>query len=257
VKGELQGHVLVASVRLCQMGPDCGEGDSVPVLLVINPYERVLSGLVRLPNGCTSPALKDSYQVLLKSTAPQPQDDSRDGDGDGEPEEAAAPVAPAAPAPAPAQDPAGSIAQARKDAPPTVEEGQRLLQSGNHMAAQALFEQVLAADARNVAAVVGLAASQLGLGDVDAALKTLERVRNTNRPDVYLWTAYAHLKDRNRVRARESLRKAMEVGWAPGNRPAEAVPETALRDDIEALMQQRNRKRTPGRESPGSGNPSP
>ena len=141
--------------------------------------------------------------------------------------------------------------------PVSLEEGQRLLLSGNYLAARSIFEQVVEADARNAAAVVGLAACQLGLGEVDGALKSLESVKVSTRPDVHLWTAYAHLRDRSRARARESLRKAMDLGWAPGNRPAEAVPEAALRDDIEALLQQRNRKRTSGRESLGSGSSSP
>ncbi|WP_241759477.1 tetratricopeptide repeat protein [Pyxidicoccus parkwayensis] len=255
VKGEVQGHVLVGSVLLCQAGPECAERASLPVLLVINPYDRVVSGLVRLPKGCTSPALKDGLQVYLKSTAPQ--DDSRDGEA--EPEESAAPTAPV-PAAAPAKVvPVSPVGQARSDAPPSLEEGQRLLQAGNHAAAQSLFQRLLAVDERNAAAVVGLAASQLGLGDVDGALKSLERVKTSTRPDVHLWTAYAHLRDKNRIRARESLRKAMDMGWGPGgNRPAEAVPEAALRDDIEFVQQQRNnRKRTPGRESLGAGSPSP
>jgi Tfp pilus assembly protein PilF len=211
----------------------------------------VLSALVQLPKGCRSPALKDGLLLLLRSSAPP--DESRDGEA--EPDEDAAAPAPesagsaAAVAPARPREPDAGVA--------TVEDGQRHLLSGNHAAAQPIFERVLQTDALNPAATVGLAACQLHQGDVDEAVKTLERARASTRPDVHLWLAYAHLRDRNRLRARESLRKAMELGWAPGNRPAEAVPEAALRNEIESLLQQRNRKRAPSRESLGSGSAIP
>jgi thioredoxin-like negative regulator of GroEL len=184
---------------------------------------------------------------LLRSTAPQ--DDSQDG----EPEEAAAPApkaASAAPAAEARREPTAGV--------PTLEEGQRQLAAGNHAAAQRHFEYVLATDDRNPAAAVGLAACQLELGNVPGALTTLERMRASNRPDVQLWLAYAHLRDKKRPRALAALRRAMELGWAPGNRPAEAVPEAALKEEIEALQQQRNRnKRAPGREALGSGSTIP
>lgn len=247
VTGELQGQVLVGQVLLCQTGPQCAERERHPALLVINSYDRVLSALVQLPKGCRSPALKDGLLLLLRSSAPP--DESRDGEAEPD-EDAAAPAPQAAVAAQPRpREPDAGVA--------TVEDGQRHLLSGNHAAAQAIFERVLQTDALNPAATVGLAACLLHQGDADRALKTLERARASSRPDVHLWLAYAHHKDRNRLRARESLRRAMELGWAPGNRPAEAVPETALRSEIESLLQQRNRKRAPSRESLGSGSSIP
>jgi hypothetical protein len=244
VKGELQGHVLVGRVLLCQMGPSCMEKQSHPALFFINAYDRVLSALVQPPKGCRSPALKDGLLLLLRSTAPQ--DDSQDGEA--EEAEAAAP-SPAAPVAAPRPEPEAGV--------PSLEEAQRQLAAGNHAVALRHFARLAETDDRNPAAVVGLAACQLGLGDVPGALTTLERMRASTRPDVHLWLAYAHLRDRKRPRARDALRRAMDLGWAPGNRPAEAVPEAALREDIEALLQQRNRKRAPGREALGAGSTIP
>lgn len=237
LKGELQGHVLVASVLLCQTGPQCAERESHDVLLVMNPYDRVLSGLVRLSGSCMSPGLVNNSQLVLKSTAAQ--DDAREGEP--EPDEAGTPAPPA-------PDKAAVVVPKPEASSPAVslELGQRQLAAGNPAVARRHFEDALEADARNPAAVVGLAACQLGVGDVAGALKTLEPMRVSTRPDAHLWLAYAHLRDRNRQRSRESLRRAMELGWAPGNRPAEKVPEEALRSDIELLLQQRNRKRSSG-----------
>ncbi len=269
IQGELQAHVLVASVLLCQQGgPQCAEPERYPALIIVNPHDRVLSALIRLREGCTSPALKrDSQQrhiqLLLRSTAPQ--DETRDeaepeSDADAGGEEARAP-APAAPAAIPASaDSAGSVAVARVrelEVPP-LEQAQRQLTAGNHAGAQPLFERVLESDARNPVALVGLAACHLGLGNAGRAVKTLEpAAKASTRPDLHLWLAYAHLRDKKQARARDALRRAMELGWAPGNRPAEAVPEAALRQDIETLMQQRARKRVSGREATGSGSTSP
>ncbi|WP_223753317.1 tetratricopeptide repeat protein [Myxococcus sp. RHSTA-1-4] len=256
ISGELQGNVLVAHVLLCQQGGSaCEERKLHPALVVFNPKDRVLSAMIRLREGCSSPALKGNALVLT-STAPQD-----DGDVEPEPEsEAAKP--PAGGAMAPPAEGVGSaalVAQARRREPeiPPLEEGQRQLLAGNHAAAQTLFTHVLESDARNPEALMGLGASQLGRGDTDGALKTLERARASTRPDVHLWLAYAHFRDGNRGRARESLRKALDLGWAPGNRPLEAVPESALRGEIEILMQQRARKRASGRDSTGSGSTSP
>lgn len=257
ITGEMQGNVLVAQVLLCQEGgAECDARARHPALVVYNPKDRVLSAMIRLREGCRSPALHGNHALVLKATAPQ-----EDGEEEAEPEpEAPRPAAGGALAPSP--DGGGSaalVAQARQREPEVLplEEGQRQLAAGHHAAALKLFTRVLEKDTSNLSAVVGLAASQLGLGDTGGALKTLERARMSPRPDVHLWLAYAHWKDRNRFKARESLRKAMDLGWVPANRPAEAAPEAALREDIEALMPQRTRKRTQGRDSTGSGSPSP
>jgi hypothetical protein len=281
VVGELQGNVLVAHVLLCQVsGSGCEERPFHPALFVVNPQDRVLSTLIRLREGCTSPVLKDNA-LILKSTAPLKE--ARDGESEPESEPEAAPApaasAPASPAsaspasaspasasPAPAAEGAGSaalVAQARRREPevPSLENGQRLLAAGNHAAAQTLFTHVLEKEPRNPAALVGLAASQLGLRDVSGALKTLESARSSSRPEIHFWLAYAYLRAGNRAQARDSLRRAIDRGWVPGSQPGEAMPERVLREelreDFDSLMQQRNRKRAAGREATGSGTPSP
>ncbi|WP_164016983.1 tetratricopeptide repeat protein [Pyxidicoccus trucidator] len=260
ISGELQGNVLVGTVLLCQVGrPECAAREPHPALIFVNPQDRVLSALIRLREGCTSPALKQNLQLFLRATAPQEEAREAEPESDSEPEPESEAGAEEARAPA-ATAPAAGVAQARQQAPEvlTLDEGQRQLAAGNHAAAQPHFEHVLRTDPRNISAVVGLAACQLGRGDADGALKTLEPAAKTSsRPDLHLWLAHAYSMDKNRFRAREVLRKLMDLGWTPGNRPAEAIPETALKADIEAVMQQRSRKRTPGREAIGSGSTSP
>ncbi|NMO17934.1 tetratricopeptide repeat protein [Pyxidicoccus fallax] len=251
-----QGHVLAGHVLVCHQGPPGCEGlKSHPVLFIYNPEDHVLSAMIRNPEGCSSPVLKGNTLVLTSL------DPKRAGGDEVEPEpEAPKPSEGGAQAPSP--DGAGSaalVAQARRREPavPPLEEGQRQLLAGNPAAAQTHFKHVLDKEPRNPAALVGLAACQLGLNDVEVALATLERARQAApaRPEVHLWLAYAHLKDRNRGKARESLRKALDLGWTPGNRPSEAVPETALREEITAVAQQR--KKRAGRDSTGSGSTSP
>lgn len=252
ISGELEGNVLAAHVLLCQKGgPQCEERELHPALIIINPRDRVLSAMIRLREGCSSPALKGNA-LVLKFMAPP------DAKGQDEEAEATRPPAPVAPAAAARGVPDGGPPSAtnRPLEVPSLEEGRRQLAAGNHAAAQAHFKAVLDKEPSSPVALVGLAASQLGLGQVPQALKTLGSA-SPSRPDVHLWLAYAHLKDGKRARARDSLRKAMELGWAPGNRPAEAVPEEALRADIQSLMKERNRKRGALRESTGSGSTTP
>ncbi|MFP2932314.1 tetratricopeptide repeat protein [Pyxidicoccus sp. 3LG] len=261
LSGEFQDNVLVGTLRLCQVGgPDCEPQVQQPVLAIFNPQDRVLSALVRLPAGCGSQALKDNSLLVLKATA-APQVDGREVEAASPEAEDEAPEAGAREAVTPPSEPSSSaaqVAQARKREPevPPLEEGQRQLAAGNHTAAQTLFEHVLEKEPRNPAALVGLAASQLGRNDVAGALRSLGAAKSSTRPDVHLWMAYAHLREGNRFKSREALRRAMDLGWAPGNRPAEAVPELALREDIKQLMQQ-GRKRAPSREPTGSGSTSP
>jgi tetratricopeptide (TPR) repeat protein len=259
ITGEMQGNVLVAQVLLCQEGgAGCEAQVRQPALVIYNPKDRVLSAMIRLREGCKSPALQDNRALVLRATAPQ-----EGGEEEAKPKpEVPKPAAGGALAPSPdAGGSAALVAQERQREPPEVlllKEAQQQLAEGHHAAAQKLFSRVLEKDTSNLSALVGLAASQLGLGDTGGALKTLERARMMSpRPDVHLWLAYAHLKDRNRRKAQESLRKALDLGWRPTNRPTEAAPEAALREDIEALLQQRARKRTQGRDSTGSGSPSP
>ncbi|MFP2964023.1 hypothetical protein ACLEPN_41520, partial [Myxococcus sp. 1LA] len=119
----------------------------------------------------------------------------------------------------------------------------------------------LSRDARNASAVVGLGASQLALNDVARAVKTLEGGKGLGRADVHLWLAYAYQREGSRARARESLRRAFDLGWTPSGRASEAAAEQALREeikDLETLMQQqRTRKRILSRPPAGAGNTTP
>ncbi|MFP2911932.1 hypothetical protein ACLESD_44310, partial [Pyxidicoccus sp. 3LFB2] len=85
ISGELERNVLVASVLLCQAGgPECQPSERHPALIIINTQDRVLSALIRLRAGCTSPALKQNLQLFLKATSPQ--EEARDAEPESEPE---------------------------------------------------------------------------------------------------------------------------------------------------------------------------
>ncbi|MCP3142530.1 hypothetical protein [Pyxidicoccus xibeiensis] len=252
ISGEFQDNVLVGTVLLCQVGPECEARVEYPMLALFNPQDRVLSALVRLAPGCGSSALKGGSLLILRATSPLP--DAREAAApaadEAEPLEVDAPPAP--------ETMTGSVVQARGRLPDASSEGgSRQPAAGESKAAQAVVQGVVERDARSPSAMVGLAASQLSKNDIEGALRSLGSVKSSTRPDVHLWTAYAHHREgTNHGRCRESLRRAMELGWAPRNRPAEAVPERALHEEIRSLMQQ-GRKRAASREPTGSGSTSP
>ncbi len=251
LSGEFQDNVLVGQVLLCQVGPQCEPRVQQPALVVFNPEDGAMTALFRLKDGCRSPVLKNDSFLLLRPLAHE-----------ADATESVRPASAVA-----TSDGAGSSAAqvaaglGRQGEAPPLEEGQRQLASGNAAVAQRHFELALEKDPRNVSAVVGLGASQLALNDVARAVRTLEANRGLPRADVQLWLAYAYHREGNRVRAREALRKAFEMGWTPAGRTSEAAPEQALREDIkdlESLMQQqRARKRGPVRAPAGAGNTTP
>ncbi len=253
ISGEFQDNVLVGQVLLCQQGPHCEPRVSQPALVVFNPEDGVMTALFRLKDGCRSPVLRNDSLLLLRPLAREA--------------EAQEPARPASSSAVAASDGAGSSAAlvaaglGRHAELSPLEEGQRLLAAGNAAVAQRHFELALERDPRNALAVVGLGASQLALNDVARAVKTLEAGRNLPRAEVHLWLAYAYHREGNRGRARESLRKAFDMGWAPAGRASEAVVEQALRDDIKDfdsfMQQQRARKRGPVRAPAGAGNTTP
>ncbi|AKQ67120.1 Tetratricopeptide repeat domain protein [Myxococcus hansupus] len=252
LSGEFQDNVLVGQLLLCQVGPQCEPRVHQSALVVFNPEDGAMTALFRLKDGCRSPSLKNDAFLLLRPLS----------------HEADATEPPVRPASAVAlSDGAGSSAAqvaaglGRQGEVPPLEEGQRQLASGNAAVAQRHFELALERDPRNASAVVGLGASQLALNDVGRAVRTLEAGRGLARADVQFWLAYAYHREGNRVRAREALRKAFEMGWTPAGRTSEAAPEQALREDIKDLdslmQQQRARKRGPVRAPAGAGNSTP
>ncbi|GEN09447.1 hypothetical protein SAMN05443572_10998 [Myxococcus fulvus] len=142
-----------------------------------------------------------------------------------------------------------------------VELGQNLLANGKWDMARARFEAALAEDNRDIDALVGMAASNLGSGNAVRAVEYLERIRPVPpaRPDVYAWQAYAAEQQGFKGRVAPLLRKALEGNWAPESpKPWEAVLVRALASDIELAQKSvKNRKRAPGRESAGAGSSSP
>ncbi|WIG96608.1 hypothetical protein KGD87_03995 [Myxococcus sp. SDU36] len=255
LSGEFQDNVLVGQVLLCQLGPHCEPRVNQPALVVFNPEDGVMTALFRLKDGCRSPVLKNDSFLLLRPL-------SRDADAVAPARAASATTAVAAAADG-ANSSAAQVAAGlgRQGEVSPLEEGQRQLAAGNAGVAQRHFELALSRDARNASAVVGLGASQLALNDVVRAVKTLEAGKGLGRADVHLWLAYAYLREGNRARSRESLRRAFDLGWVPAGRASETVAEQALREDIkdlEVLMQQqRTRKRILGRPPAGAGNSAP
>ncbi|WP_426731683.1 tetratricopeptide repeat protein [Myxococcus faecalis] len=253
LSGEFQGNVLVATVQLCLEGPppDCVGVRPFTALAVYNPNSLVLSAHFRLPPKCHSPGLKDSVLTLRGVRGAEPVEREEEVPA-ALPDEVEASLAPAKEAAAARPQPLGTR---------PVELGQNLLANGKWDMARARFEAALAEDNKDIDALVGMAASNLGSGNAVRAVEYLERIRPVppSRPDVYAWQAYAAEQQGFKGRVVPLLRRALELNWAPESpKPWEAVLVRALAADIEQVQKAvKNRKRAPGRESAGAGSSSP
>jgi len=261
LSGEFQGNVLVATMQVCLSGvPECVGARSFPVLAIYNPQTSVLTGRFRLPNGCHSPGLKDSQLLLRGQGGPPeeredeaPKEESASEAEEGELEAAAPPAVQAAAAPR-----GGAEAKTAQAQPPVVttshvSEGLKWLALNQWETARPRFEAALKEDARNVDALVGMAACSLGTNNAGKALEWLSRISSVpaGRPDVYAWQAYAYSMVGAKGRVAPLLRRALDQGWKPESpREWEGALVNALWADIEQV---KSRKRAPV----GSGSTSP
>jgi tetratricopeptide (TPR) repeat protein len=260
--GEFQGDtVLVGSLLLCQEGAGCPAQVSVPVLATYNATDRMLSALVRLQEGCSSRALaRGSSLVVLRSTAKEPDGES-EAPEEGKAGEPMSMVPVRGAAPEGVESSAESVAKALAettdaDIPDLMTRGQRALASGNFSNAAEKFGRVLFVDRGNVDARVGLAISNLGLKQLDPALKALEEARKQapTRGDVHLWLAYVRFqKGGNLQDVRGLLDAALEKGWESGGR-AEAQLLRPLENELAAARERLRRKQ---QGQAGAGSPSP
>lgn len=261
LSGEFQGNVLVATLQVCLSGtPECVGARSFPTLATYNPQSGVLSARVRLPKGCHSPGLKD-FVLFLRGTG---------GAGESE-DDAAKEGALGGRAAAAGSASAEEAAEAKASETRTAAIGTRPVDLGLQFLAanspnkweiaRARFEAALLEDPRDIDALVGMAASHLGLGNPSKAQEFLSRIRQIppTRPDVYAWQAYAADAQGDTGRVQPLLRRALDLNWSPENpKPWEAALVKALAGDIElAQKQSKNRKRAPGREAAGAGSTSP
>ncbi|MCE9667250.1 tetratricopeptide repeat protein [Myxococcus stipitatus] len=270
--GEFQGNVLVGTVRLClQGGAECTGPQDVPVMAIYNPQSTTLSALFRLKAGCSSPALTGTQLVLRRvSGSIEQEEEAPAPKAGGAGEQGAAVQDAAVPAGAmvatqgsAASAAAMKLAETRRPQSPrfSVEEGQTLLAAGKSGLAKTHFEAALEQDGRNVDALVGLAACELGQGNARKALEALERVKvGASRPDVFAWQARAHGALGDKPRALQLVRKAMLNGWSPSTpRPWETQLVKELGSEIEQAKQSlpKGKRLPPGRESMGAGSTSP
>jgi len=255
--GEFQGDtVLVGTLLLCQEGAGCPARVSVPVLATYNATDRMLSALVRLREGCSSKGLaRGSSLVVLKSTAREPEGEATEEAGADSP----LPVMPVRGVTPEGGGSAESVAKALAQPPDTAElmkDGQRALEKSNFSNAQASFGRVVLADKRNADALVGLAASHLGMKQYEPAFKLLDDARkvDASRGDVHLWLAYAWFQKGDSFRVRAALDQALEKGWTSSGSRVEAPVERALMGELGAAKERLRRKR---QGQAGAGSPRP
>lgn len=193
LEGELEGHVLVGRVFLCQSGPSC-EAHFFPVLAIIDRDDGTLSAMVKLDPGCSSPAL-DEQGILLLQPAEQ-----------GEPATSALQLA------------RGKVGKkAAERAQRSYLKAVRAVSSrpANFSRVKALALEAISYDPEHWQAYELLGVAEMELNNPAAAAVALKRSLELNREsaDTHYNLACAYARLRQRALALESLKAAVRYGF--------------------------------------------
>ena len=198
LEGQTEGNVFVGRVFLCQRGPSC-ESKFYPVMAVVDPDDGSLSAMLKLDDGCASPALNARGMLVL-----QPLEEGEDELATG---------------------PASAVQLARgKVDKKAAERAQRIFLQAvraiyskppNYPQAKTLAQEAVSYNPGHWEAYLLLGVAEMKLGNPDAAIEAYKRSAMVNRThaDTHynLACAYAHLHERER--ALESLKQAVGYGF--------------------------------------------
>ncbi len=190
IEGQFEGNVLVGSVTLCQVGAECKER-VLPFAAFYNAQDRGLTADVKLPAGCSSPALRNARLTLAPS--------EKAAQGRRKP---------------------FSVKKNAELARSALSAGHRLLEAHQYEEAAQQFEIGLSYDERNWLAYLGLGVAEMRRGNVHKAMDSLERSRDlakAQRQDdasIYYNIACGHSRLGNKEAALASLAMAIKRGFA-------------------------------------------
>ncbi|MGQ0506125.1 MAG: TPR end-of-group domain-containing protein [Myxococcaceae bacterium] len=191
IEGQLEGNVVVGTVTLCQVGSECKER-SLPFAAFYNLNDKTLSGQVKLPAGCSSPALRNGRLLLTSTTEKPPAQVRRKL----------------------------NLKRNAELARQALASGHRLLEGHRYEEAAQQFEVGLSYDDRNWLAYLGLGVSEMRRGNVHKAMGALERSRDLARvlkqddASIYYNIACGHSRLGNKEAALSSLAMAVKRGFA-------------------------------------------
>ncbi len=208
LEGQFEGNVLVGSLTLCQVGAECKER-VMPFAAFFNPTDRALTADVKLPAGCSSPALRNARLVLAPSADRPPQGRRKPF----------------------------NLKKNAELARGALSSGHRLLEAHQYEEAAQQFEIGLSYDERNWLAYLGLGVAEMRRGNVYKAMDSLERSRDLAKAQkqddasIYYNIACGHSRLGNKEAALASLAMAIKRGFA--------LPEAMSADpDLKALAKE-------------------
>lgn len=253
LEGDFEGSVLVARLTVCQTGDMCPVRQTYSILGFYNEADGVVVALVRLREGCHSPALPPSGRFILQRALPE----------------------------VPRETPISTSASSAQElgnrrggrnveaAHQALELGRRLYEKKDYPEAARLFESSLSHDSgdRNWPAYLWRGASRLKLGQVEAAIKDLERSRvgNANvstakEPAILYLLGCAYGQKGDKSKALELLGRAVRAGYRLHegvNDDPELTRPLGGDPQFQELLRRSREKKSPPRGLAGAGNPSP
>ncbi|WP_232293734.1 tetratricopeptide repeat protein [Stigmatella aurantiaca] len=197
LEGTLQGSVFVGWLKVCQTGNGCMPEQAYSILGFYNEDTQILMAHVRLRSGCESPVLSDKRFVLQAIP----------------PEKAA--VSAGAGAPTLAAELAGKRGNPKFElARAELEKGERYYLNKQYKEAAEAFQRSVDNDP-TWSANLGLGSSQLKLGQVTAAIASLDRASKLqpNNPNILYMLGCAHAQAGSKKRALGFLRQTVDLGY--------------------------------------------
>lgn len=190
LEGQFEGGVFVGRVMLCQTGPACAAERSVPVLAFYSAAEGTLSTVVRLEDGCSSPALQGG-RLVLEPLLRLPAVGRKE-----------------------LAERKRQTARNEQRAKEVLTEAGKLLNDHKFDQAGALFDVALSYYPENYAALQGLGVAEFEQGRTAAAIAMYERsLALEPDKDTYFNLAVAYARLKNRERALENLQRAADAGF--------------------------------------------
>ncbi len=250
LEGDFEGSVLVARLTLCLTGELCPAEQSYSVLGFYNEVDGSVVAHVRLREGCLSAGLPRSGRFVMTPVREQLPEETPTSGVEGA-----------------AGDASGKRNARMEAARQASLRGEQLYRSKRFSEAAKQFKLSLDYDSgdSNWPAYLGRGSSLLKMGQVDLAIKDLERSRTGNANsalgakdlNILYMLGCAHGQRGDRRKALEYLRSAVEAGY-PLHKSAEADPDLKrvlgsdpqFQDLVNKSLAQQNRG-TAGSGSPG------
>lgn len=200
LQGNFEGSVLVARLTVCQSGgATCPQEQTYTVLGFYDEEDRTLVAHVRVQEGCQSAGLlKSGRFVLAPASATGSSEPPTGGSG--------------------AQDSAGKRASRTVDAARQASQrGEQFYQENKFAEAANQFKQSLEFDSgdSNWPAYLGRGSSLLKMGQMNLAIKDLERARNANPQNGFIlyMLGCAYAQKRDKPKALDYLKRAVNAGY--------------------------------------------